>query len=400
MDFDPSKDYYSILGVAKNASADEIKSVFRKSAMKYHPDHQTGKSDAEKKEAETKFKEINEAYEVLSDDEKRRQYEQIRALGGRPHMGGFGFGGMPHGFSHMRGFGMGGFDPFGDDESDYNSVKQKPTVEPEQGPVAKTVINVSFEEAIYGVDGKPFKANVYRECSHCHGLGGSDDWVKCSHCGGTGWIKSIRGMMTQISNCQHCHGTGWVRSSNCNYCNGNGVVLETHDFTVNIPKGSMNGTMLRLAGAGHNGMYNGPRGDLIVLIQVADSDRYIVSDNGETLGTIHKISPVTAILGSDKEEVVTPWGICEVKIPKGCANGTKLRLKGQGAYRREYNDYGDLYVIILIDIPEDFDKKDLKKMEEFKKWYEKSSLSKSINSSKQNDAKYMEEIKSKFDIKR
>lgn len=403
MEFDPQKDYYAVLGVSKKASKAEIKAAFRKSAMQYHPDRQSGKSDEERKSAEAKFKEMNEAYEVLSDDEKRGQYDHMREMGangGFGRFGGFGRMGGMGGFSRMGGFGFGGFDPFGE-EQDYTTVKPKPSVSPSQGPVAKVVVDISFEESIYGVKNKPFRAEVLRKCSRCGGTGGSEDWRKCDVCGGTGWLRRTRGMMTSISNCPNCHSTGWVRSGNCPHCT-NGVVPEVHEFTVGVPRGSLNGTLLRLGGAGHDGEFGGPRGDLVAMVRVAPSDRFATGDDGESLFTVHRISPVTAILGNDGEEVATPWGICSVKIPKGCTSGTKLRLRGQGMPDRHDggHSYGDLYVIIDVDIPSSFDDKDLKKMESFRKWYENSSLNAAVNAERQRDENYVKDVKAKYDVGR
>jgi len=391
MDFDTNKDYYKVLGVEKGASKDEINKAYRSLSKKYHPDV------CKEADATEKFSAINEAHEVLADDNKRRQYDQMREMGGNPNFGGFG-----RGFGHMhRGFGMGGFDPFGDDNADYNTVKPKPSSEPQQGPVAKAVVNISFEESIYGIKGKEFKAEVLRECKHCHGTGGDSDWVKCDRCGGTGWIKSIRGPMVQITNCPHCDSKGWVKASHCEHCHGTGVVPEIHDFTVNVPRGAVNGSLLRLGGAGHNGLYNGPRGDIVVMVNVSQSDRFIADDDGVNLYTIHKISPITAIIGNENEDVVTPWGVCSVKIPKGCTNGTKLRLKGQGIPNRfNQGTYGDLYVVVQIDIPKNMTDKELKMLEGWAKKYEDSSLNGEINAARQRDKKYMDDIKARFDLKR
>lgn len=406
MDIDPNKDYYKALGVAKDASQEDIRKAFRKMAKEFHPDHQSGKTETERKAAEVKFKDANDAYEVLGDEDKRRQYDQIRELGGMRgfgHMGGFGPMGGMGGFRHMHhGFGaMGGFDPFGDDE-EYNSVKPKPTFRPERGQVAKAVITVSFEEAVYGVKDFPFRAEVLRECPDCGGSGGDEGWEVCGHCGGTGWIKSVRGMMTQISNCPHCRSKGWTRKGNCARCGGSGVVAESHDFTVCVPRGATTGTLLRLAGVGHAGPFGGERNDLIVLVQVRDSDRFAIGDDGLSLYSVHRISPFTAILGNDKEEVVTPWGMCEVKVPKGCSDGTKLRLRGQGMpnIHDGGKTCGDLYVIVSIDVPTATDEKDLKKVEAFRKWYEGSGLNAAINADRQSDRRYMEGIKAKYGVSR
>lgn len=408
MDFDPNIDYYKALGVSKGASQDEIKKAFREKAKEFHPDRQSGKSEQEKKAAEAKFKEVNDAYEVLGDEEKRRHYDRFREMGGMGgfgRMGGFGpmggMGGMG-GFSRMhRGFGsMGGFDPFGDGESEYTTVKPKPSVRPERGQVAKAAISISFEDSVYGVKDFPFRAEVLRECPDCGGGGGESDWEMCGHCGGTGWTKSVRGMLTQITNCRHCGGLGWLRKGNCGRCGGSGVVAEVHDFTVSVPRGATSGTLLRLAGVGHAGPFGGERNDLIVMVQVRDSDRFAVGDDGLSLYTVHRISPVTAILGNEKEEVVTPWGICEVNVPSGCSDGTKLRLKGQGIPNRHDGGRtcGDLYVILSIEVPKVVDEKDLKKVEAFRKWYEGSSLNTEINGDRQSDKRYMDEIKAKYDI--
>lgn len=395
MDIDASKDYYEALGVPKDASQDDIKKAFREVAKKYHPDRQSGKSEAEKMDAEARFKEANDAYEVLSDEGKRRQYDQLREMSS---MGGFGRMG---GFGHMGGFGRTrGFNPFGEDD-EYTSVKPKPSVRPERGQVAKAVVSVSFEEMVYGAKDKAFSCDVLRECKECGGSGGGDGWEMCDRCGGTGWLKTVRGIMTQISNCPHCRSLGWIRKGNCANCGGTGVVAERHEFTVSVPKGSVEGTLLRLAGVGHAGAFGGPRNDLIVMVHVLGSDRFEIGDDGLSLYTLHTISPLTAMLGNEKEEVTTPWGVCEVKIPKGCQEGTKLRLKGQGVpnLRDGGQTRGDLYAIVHIDIPSEFSGKELKKVEDFRKWWESSSLNKAVEAERKAGREYAEMVKERFGSK-
>ena len=341
------RDYYEVLGVSKNASDSEIKSAFRKLSMKQHPDRQAGKTDTEKKEAENKFKECAEAYEVLSNKDKRAQYDQF----GSNTSNGFGGQGpddLADFFRRHSGFGSnfgGGFSdfdfgPFGG----RNNRKADPN-DPKDGQDVKININIPFEESIYGGI-REFDISLQDPCDHCHGSGSDDgETENCHYCNGTGMITQRRGMMIMQSTCPHCHGSGTEIKNKCHICHGSGHIDKPHHIKIEIPMGIDTGTTLRVSGAGQHGTNGGRDGDVYVDIYVEDSDVFI--RDGMNLIIDEVVSPITASIGG-KHDTITPWGEVSLSIPPGTKTGKMLRIKRNGVRFSNGGQCGDLFVRIIV----------------------------------------------------
>ena len=341
------RNYYEVLGVSKNASNDELKRAFRKLSMLYHPDRQAGKSDTEKKEAEDKFKEISEAYEVLSNKDKRAQYDQF-GFNNSNGFGGQGPDDLAEFFRRHSGFGSDfvgdfgdfGFNPFGS----RNNRKVNPNA-PKDGQDIKININIPFEESIYGGI-REFDIILQDPCDHCHGSGSDDGKTEnCQYCNGTGMITQRRGMMIMQSTCPHCHGTGSKIKTKCHICHGSGHVDKSHHIKIEIPMGINTGTTLRVASAGQHGTNGGRDGDVYVVIYVEDSNIFI--RDGMNLIIDEVISPITASIGG-KHDTITPWGEVTLSIPPETKTGKMLRIKGNGVKYSNGNQCGDLFVRIIV----------------------------------------------------
>lgn len=341
------RDYYEVLGVSKNASNDELKRAFRKLSMLYHPDMQVGKSDTEKKEAEDKFKEIAEAYEVLSNKDKRAQYDQFgfnntNGFGGQgpDDLAGFFRRHSRFGSDFAGDFSDFGFNPF----SGRDNRKVDPNG-PKDGQDIKISINIPFEESIYGGI-REFDLTLQDPCDHCHGSGSDDGKIEnCQYCNGTGMITQRRGLMIMQSTCPHCHGTGSKIKTKCHICHGSGYVDKSHHIKMKIPMGINTGTTLRVASAGQHGINGGRDGDVYVDIYVKDSDIFI--RDGMNLIIDEVISPITASIGG-KHDTITPWGEVTLSIPPETKTGKILRIKGNGVKYPNTNQCGDLLVRIIV----------------------------------------------------
>lgn len=343
-----NKDYYSILGVNKDATADEIKSSFRKLSLLYHPDRQVGKSESEKKDAEEKFKEINEAYTVLSDPEKRQNYDQFGSADAHVDGGFDGFGGFDpfDMFRKMRGFG--GFGS-GDDDRDFDDRRKRDFDSPENGRDMQTRMTVSFKESVFGCT-KEFTANLDEECHECHGKGiknGSEPKT-CEHCHGKGRVVHVTktGWMMQqtISECPYCHGTG-VFVEECPVCHGAKRIPKSRELKVKIPAGISDGQCLRVKGCGHCGVKGGSSGDMYVAISVMPSDLFERHENDIYVNAY--ISPAIATLGG-KVEIPTLYGYKKIKIQPGSKSGMTMRIAG-GGLKPSDGYTGDLYVMLIIE---------------------------------------------------
>ena len=344
------KDYYEVLGVDKNASQDEIKSAFRKLAKKYHPD--INKEEG----AEAKFKEIGEAYAVLSDEGKRKQYDQFghAAFDGAAGAGAGGF----------NGFG-GGFD-FGDidlgdimeeifgQQFGFGRGKSSKT-RPQKGRDSLVKITLDFDEAVFGCK-KDIKLDLDTKCENCDGKGGFGE-KKCTTCDGRGRVitqtRSIFGYIQQESTCPDCQGSGKNFDKMCPDCKGNGHVMKNKTITIDIPAGVDNGSELRITGRGSEGYNGGENGDIYIQFKVADHPLFVRQDQD-----IYLELPVTltdAVLGC-KKEIPTIDGNLVIQIDAGTQNDTKLRIKGKGVVSPRTSKKGDMYVIIKVMIPEKLDK--------------------------------------------
>lgn len=345
------KDYYSILGVDRNASKDEITKAYRKAALRYHPDRQQGKSDAEKKEAEEKFKECSEAASVLTDDAKRAQYDRFGSTQGAGGGNGFdpfdyfrkfhqGFGGMGFGSDMFRGF---GFDP-GFDFGGMPGYRQKrdPNA-PTDGEDIAIGITIDFSLALYGGTSE-FEIDVEDPCPKCGGTGAKDGNLKpCHVCGGTGMETVRNGIMVMSTTCRACHGNGTEPGEPCPECKGSGTVSSERKIKVAIVPGTNSGHRLLVSGEGRKGLRGGKPGNLIVEVHVAGNSPY--GRDGMDLKTMLPISPITATIGGTVQ-VETPWGTESVTINRGTRSGTVLKIPGHGV--RKGDSRGDLVLTVLI----------------------------------------------------
>lgn len=345
------KDYYDVLGVAKTATADEIKKAYRKLARKYHPD-----VNKDNPEAAEKFKECSEAYSVLSDEQKKAAYDQYGhaafqnggpGAGGNPFGGGF--GGFNGGFSgegmddiFNMFFGGGGRGRSG----------RNPNA-PRAGADLRMDLEITFEEAAFGVE-KEVKLNREENCGHCHGTG-AEPGTKvdtCPECRGTGEVKvtqnTMFGQMVNVRPCSKCHGTGKIISTPCKECRGTGHVKNRRSLKVKIPAGVDNGSRLRVAGEGEAGVNGGPTGDLYVYLYVKSHKVY--ERDGTTVYIEVPINIVQATLGAEIK-VPTLYGQTTIKVPEGTQPGTILRLKEKGIPSLRSGAKGDQLVKLKVVVP-------------------------------------------------
>ena len=332
-------EYYDRLGVSKDASQDEIKRAYRKMSKKYHPD--INKEPG----AEEKYKEVQEAYETLSDDQKRAAYDQygpdgVNGFGGQGGFGGFDGGAGFVGFEDIFSSFFGG------------GATRNPNA-PRQGDDLQYRVNLSFEEAIFGAE-KEVHYNREATCKTCSGSGAKPGTspVTCGRCHGQGVInvdtQTPLGMMRRQVTCDVCHGTGQEIKEPCQTCHGTGHEKQSHKVSVKIPAGVETGQQIRLAGQGEAGFNGGPYGDLFVIINVNPSDKF--TRDGSTIYYTLNISFVQAALG-DTVEVPTVHGNVEMTIPAGTQTGKTFRLKGKGAPRLRGGSQGDQHVTVKIVTP-------------------------------------------------
>ena len=343
------RDYYDVLGVSKTASDDEIKQAYRKLAKKYHPDLNPGN-----KEAEEKFKEVNEAYEVLSDKDKRSKYDQFGHAAFDPNAG---FGGG--GFSGFSGSGFtGSFTGFDDILNSMfgggfgRSSSSRPDA-PMGGSDLQYRITISFEEAAFGCK-KEIQYRREEVCGACSGTGGAagSEAKTCPTCKGTGHVRvqqnSFFGTVQSTRTCDACGGTGKIIEKPCERCKGKGRVMVAKTVTVNIPAGIDDGQTLRLGGKGGMGYNGGPDGDLLVTVSVRNHKQFI--REGYDLYLNYTIPMTVAVLGGEVT-VPTLSGDVKYKIPEGTQSGTTFRLRGQGIQRLNGSTKGDLLVNCTVEIP-------------------------------------------------
>lgn len=363
------RDYYDILGVSKDASESEIKKSYRKLVKEYHPDRN------DSPDAEEKFKEVQEAYEVLSDKEKRNAYDQFG------HAGTQGFGGGGPGYSGFQGdpFDMGdlgdilnnlfggaggpagfdfGFGGFGQGQQGRQSRAQR-------GSDIKKTINLDFEEAIWG---KEIELNIKRDimCEACDGTGAKNSEMKeCQQCGGRGRVRSVQntplGGISIVTECPNCRGRGEIPEEECEECNGRGIIKDKSKIEVEIPKGSYDGMVLRFRNGGNAGKNGGPPGDLYLELQVEPHE--IFERQGNDIYVDKEIPAKMAALGGEIQ-VETLHGEVTLKIPNGTQPGTIFRLADKGAPKLKDDGFGDEYVRVEVKIPENLSKKEREKWEE------------------------------------
>jgi len=363
------RDYYEVLGVEKNASADEIKKAYRKKAIQYHPDRNPGD-----KEAEEKFKEAAEAYDVLSNPEKRARYDQFGhagmsgAAGNGGPFGGFGGGmsmddifsmfgdifGGHGGFGGFSGFGGGG----GNTQQRYH-----------RGSDLRVKVKLTLKEISTGVE-KKFKLKKYVPCPHCHGSGaeGNGGVETCPTCKGTGSIirnqQTILGTMQTRTTCPTCGGEGHIIKNKCKECGGEGIVYGEEIVTVKIPKGVAEGMQLSMSGKGNAGKHNGVPGDLLILVE-EEPDKELIRDENDLIYNLLLNFPTAALGGT--VEIPTIDGKVKVKIEPGTQPGKVLRLRNKGLPSVNGYGTGDLLVNVSIYVPETLSKDEKKALEEMEK---------------------------------
>ena len=364
------RDYYEILGVAKDATADQIKSAYRKLAMKYHPDR-----NPDNPEAKEKFTEVSEAYEVLSNPEKRQRYDQFGHQGVNFGPGGFDFG---RDFSHFQdvdlgdilnsffGGGMGGGGGFSSFFGGGGRQRQRSDPNgPKRGEDMTFRLNIEFDEAVFGSE-RTIDLDLPTECPVCHGTGAAEGSkrVVCSTCGGQGVVIGGGGFFQVRQTCPHCGGEGSVIEKPCKKCRGTGQVTQTQHISLKIPAGVDSGSRLRLSGKGGGGVRGGQNGDLYVLIGVGPSE--IFEREGQDLFVDVPVSPVMAALGGEVM-VPTPEGEARLKIPAGTPNGRTFRLRGKGVPSLRGGANGDLDVRLVFEVPSNLDRKQKEALETFQK---------------------------------
>ena len=336
------RDYYEVLGVSKGASDSEIKSAYRKLAKKYHPDMNPGD-----KEAEAKFKEASEAYAVLSDADKRRQYDQFGHAafdGGAGGAGGFDFGGMDMG------------DIFGDIFGDFfgGGRSRGQSNGPMKGQNIRTSVRITFEEACFGVD-KKIDVTLKEECATCHGTGAKPGTSPetCKKCGGKGQVvftqQSLFGVVRNVQACPDCHGTGKIIKERCSDCSGSGYISKRKKISVSIPAGIDNGQCVRIRDKGEPGVNGGQRGDLLVEVVVSRHPIFQRQDRD-----IFSTAPITfaqAALGGDVR-IKTVDGEVIYTVKPGTQTNTRVRLRNKGVPSlRNKQVRGDHYVTLVVEVP-------------------------------------------------
>lgn len=350
------KDYYEVLGVDKSASETEIKSAFRKLAKKYHPDVNKEPDAAEK------FKEAQEAYAVLSDETKRRQYDQYghAAFDQMNGGAGFDFSDFDFGdiFDGLFGGGFGGFGFGGSRRGSQNRARK--------GADKLMRINLSFEEAAFGTK-KSINLDINEKCSECDGKGGKGE-KKCPTCHGAGTVtteqRTILGAFMTKSTCPNCGGKGVSYDTTCSKCRGKGMIRKNTEIEVKIPAGVDTGNQLRLAGKGDAGINGGPNGDLYLEFQVKEHPLFIRDEND-----IYLELPITitdAVLGC-KKDIPTLYGSVKLVIPAGSQSGDKHRIKGKGIEDLHSGSKGNMYVVLKVVIPSKLDRGQKKLFEELSK---------------------------------
>lgn len=341
------RDYYEILGLDRNASETDIKRAYRKLAMKYHPDRNPGD-----KEAEEKFKEVNEAYEILSSPEKKQRYDQFGHAGVNGNgAGGFeGFGGFGGGFDDIFGD---IFDMFG---GGFSSRRRSG---PQKGADIRYETTITFEEAAFGVE-KMIEFHKYENCSTCKGTGAKPGTSPktCPQCNGTGEIRYAQrtplGQIVNVRTCNQCNGEGKIVDDPCPTCHGKGKERKLKKIKVKIPPGVDNGSVIPLRGEGEPGTRGGPYGDLYVVLRV--SPHKIFTRDGYDVICEIPITFVQAALG-DEIEVPTLEGKVKYKISEGTQSGTIFRLKGKGILHPKGYGKGDQYVKVFVEVPKKLSEK-------------------------------------------
>lgn len=357
------RDYYEVLGISKSASKQEIKKAYRRLAKKYHPD--MNKSQ----DAEEKFKEVQEAYEVLSNDQKKTAYDQYGHAGTSGFNGGF----NEYPGSDFSGFDFSGFGDYADIGSIFDSFfggafgRNAPPKE-QRGSDLQVKLELDFEEAVFGKE-KTIEYKRQVHCDSCNGSGAKNGTSKetCSICKGQGRVtkvqRSFLGAIQTTSVCSSCRGSGQVIKDKCTSCTGRGILEKNEKLKMKIPQGTPDGLILRYKGKGNAGLDGGSYGDLYIQIEVKPHKRF--ERRGNDIYIEEEVDVISAVLG-DEISVPTLYGNLKVKIKKGTQNGTIMKLKGKGAPKLKGSGKGDQYIRLSIKIPKTLSKKQKKLWESLK----------------------------------
>lgn len=358
-----SKDYYKILGIDKNASADDIKKAFKKAAMAHHPDRPGGN--------EAKFKEVNEAYQVLSDAEKRKRYDQFGS--DFEQQGGFG-GGMNWEDIMRASRGQGGqgqnfdFGDLGDIFGDFFGGGQRQSRGPARGRDIQVDVEIDFKDAAFGVE-REISLRKQDKCDVCHGTGGEpgSKMEKCATCKGQGQVvqtqRTFLGAMQTVATCPDCHGRGERSDKKCKHCGGDGILAKTSNIKIKIPAGIDSGQSIRLENRGETAPHGGIVGDLYVRVHVKPLKGF--AREGYDVYTEKEISFPQATLG-DTIVVETLDGDLKLVVPEGTESGQLIRIKGKGIKHLDRNARGDHYVKVKIRVPKKISREVRKKLEELR----------------------------------
>jgi molecular chaperone DnaJ len=341
-----ARDFYEVLGVSKKASADEVKKAYRKLARQYHPDR-----NPDDPSAEDRFKEVQEAYDTLSDADKRKQYDAGGVLGGFPG-GGFGAGGG------------GGFtSDLGDIFSSFFGRGRGAGPQPTRGRDLETDVRLSFEQAMDGAQ-VPVEVVKAAACPTCGGNGAKPGTspIVCPRCGGRGVDSQSQGLFSISQPCPQCGGQGRIIEEPCETCGGSGLTARRKRYRVNVPAGVRDGTRIRLAGKGEDGPLGGPPGDLFVTTRVAPSPVFKRRPDGHLEVTV-PITIAEAIQGATVE-VPTLHGTKRIRVPAGTQHGTVQRLRGEGPPKPGSKTRGDIHYRLEIEVPRDLSREQKRKLEE------------------------------------
>jgi len=343
------RDYYEVLGISKGASAEEIKKAYKKMARKYHPDLNPGD-----KTAEEKFKEVNEAYEVLNDPDKKARYDQYGHAGVDPNFGGGGFGGFDGGFD----FGDLG-DIFGSFfGGGFGGGRRTNPNAPQRGESVRMSLAISFEEAAFGCE-KAVSVERSEECGVCHGSGCASGTTPetCPDCRGTGTVQVRRqtpmGVFASSAPCSRCGGKGTIIREPCRECRGSGTIRRHRTIQASIPAGIDNGQTISIRGQGNAGKNGGPAGDLLITITVRPHELF--RREGTSVLCEAPVTFAQAVLGAELE-IPTIDGKVKYTLPEGTQSGTTFRLKGKGIPAINGRGRGDQYVTVYIETPKNLNK--------------------------------------------
>ena len=352
------RDYYDVLGLARGATADEIKKAYRKKAKELHPDR-----NADNPEAESQFKEANEAYDVLKDADKKAAYDRFGhaafegGMGGGPRPGG-GMGGGNADFASAFS------DVFDDLFGDFMGGRQGGRQRAARGADLRYNLRVTLEEAYNGLQ-KTIKVPTSIQCDECQGSGaeGGAEPTTCPTCSGLGKVRATQGFFTVERTCPTCSGLGQIIKNPCNSCGGAGRVQKERALSVNIPAGVETGTRIRLAGEGEAGMRGGPPGDLYIFIEV--EPHKIFERDGAELHCRVPVAMTVAALGGDIEVPTIDGGRSRVKIPSGSQSGRQMRLRGKGMPALRGGASGDMFIELAVETPVNLTSKQKELLREF-----------------------------------